>query len=265
MPQGTIETTSAGSCCGEFDGYHVEAQIGSTAVPFAVGCTCPADSASRFTSLQARTVAISHELLESATDPYPNLDPAYAQTDDDDIIWTLVTGGELGDMCEFNDDTGILPSGAKYTIQRTWSNKAAARGDNPCVPVATTAPYLNAFPALSSVSLKAMTQTVSTLGLKIPIGQKKTVPITLSSAGPTSRTWNVQVFDYDEAVMGTTAALTLSLDKMSGKNGDTLQLTITPKAADRQLGGEAFLMVSTLGKPGDPDYESELTIVFVTN
>ena len=241
MPQGTIETTSAGSCCGEFDGYHVEAQIGSTAVPFAVGCTCPADAASRFTSLQERTVAISHELLESATDPYPNLDPAYAQTDDDDIIWTLVTGGELGDMCEFNDDTGILPSGAKYAIQRTWSNKAAARGDNPCVPVATTAPYLNAFPALSSVSFKSMSQTVSTLGVKIPIGQKKTVPVALSSAGPTSRTWNVQVFDYDQAVVGTTAALTLSLDKMSGKNGDTLQLAITPKAADPQLGGEAIL------------------------
>ena len=75
MPQGTIETTSAGSCCGEFDGYHVEAQIGQTAVPFAIGCTCPADPASRFTSLQARTVAISHELLESATDPVPEPRP----------------------------------------------------------------------------------------------------------------------------------------------------------------------------------------------
>jgi hypothetical protein len=265
MPEGTIETTDSGSCCTEFDGYHVEAQLGSKVVPFAVGCACPNEATARYTTLQERTVAISHELVEAVTDPFPNLEPAYEQEDDDNIAWTLVTGGEVADMCEFNDDANLLAKGAKYTIQRTWSNAAAARGANPCVPVATSTPYLNAFPALTRVSTKLAGQSVSTLGLSIPIGQKKTVPLTLSSAGPTALTWTVQVFDYDEAVVGTTAGLGLSLDKMSGRNGDTLQLAITPKRADPQIGGEAFLIISTYGNPGDPDYETQLVMGLVTN
>jgi len=177
----------------------------------------------------------------------------------------LVTDGEVADMCEFNDDANFTPEGAKYMIQRTWSNAAAARGDNPCVPASTAAPYLNSFPAMSRITDSVLQGGATTLGLKIPIGQKKTIPLTLSSSGPTSGTWTVRAFDYDEAVMGSTAGLTFSMDKSSGRNGDTIQLTITAKKADPQIGGEAFVIVSTYGKPGDADYETQLTMGLVTN
>jgi hypothetical protein len=47
----------------------------------------------------------------------------------------------------------------------------------------------------------------------------------------------VTAFD-DEALVGQSAKLTLSLDALSGQNGDTLHLTITPEAADTFFGGE---------------------------
>jgi hypothetical protein len=265
LPEGTNESDGSGSCCSEFDGYHSDAVVGSTVVPYAVACACPAFAGSQLTTLQGRTVAISHELVESATDPYPNRQPAYVQEDNDDIVWTLVTDGEVADMCEFNDDANIIPAGATYMIQRSWSNAAAARGDNPCVPSVTTTPYLNSFPMLSRISDDALQPGLATLGLNIPIGKKMTIPITLSSAAATSGTWTVKAYDYDQAVAGTTAGLALSLDKSTGRNGDTLQLTITPKVADPQIAGEAFLIISTYGKPGEPDYQTELTMGLVTN
>ncbi len=265
MPDGTLESVDKQACCSDFDGYHSDAQIGSKVVPYALICACPATAQSQITELQDRTVSISHELVEAATDPYPNTDPAFVQEDDANIVWTLVTDGEAADMCEFNDDANITPSGAKYMIQRTWSNAAAARGENPCVPATTTTPYLNTFPALTQISAPALGPGFSTLGLNIPIGQKTTIPLTLSSTGPTSADWKVQVFDYDQTVAGAAAGLSLSLDKTSGRNGDTLHLTITPKVADPQLGGEAFIIVSTYGAPGDPGYQTELTMGLVTN
>jgi hypothetical protein len=264
LPQGTVESDPTGTCCSEFYGYHSDARIGATFVPYAVGCTCPGTT--RVTSLQDRTATIDHELVEASTDPYPNSDPAFTQEDDDDIVWTLVTGGEVADMCEFDDDANVVPTGAQYMIQRTWSNQAAAAGQNPCVPSATGAPYLNTFPILARITDDALATGFSTMGLNIPIGQKKTIPLTLSSAGPTSGTWTVKVYDYDEIIVGTSAGLTLSQDKTSGRNGDTIQLTITPLRGDPSLGGgEAFLILSTYGKPGDADYQTEVTMGLVTN
>ena len=36
---------------------------------------------------------VSHELQEAATDPFPNSNPAYVQTDNNDLVWTFATGG----------------------------------------------------------------------------------------------------------------------------------------------------------------------------
>jgi hypothetical protein len=149
-------------------------------------------------------------------------------------------------------------------IQRTWSNAAAARGENPCVPSVTGSPYLNTYPTLGPITDQAF-GGFSTMGLSIPLGGKKTVPLTLSSNGPTSGTWTVKVYDYDDIIAGTSPGLTFSLDKTSGRNGDTIQLTITAVRADRGIGGEAFLIISTYGKPADADYQTEVTMGLVTN
>lgn len=266
LPQGTIEQDASGACCTDFDGYHWEARAGSASVPYAVSCACPGYDGPSVTALQERTIDISHELFEAATDPLPSSDPAYIQEDDDDYVWTLVTSGEVADMCEFYPDANIVPAGATYMIQRSWSNAAAARGENPCVPSVTTAPYLNTFPALAPITASGVAPNFKTLGLSIPLGQKKTIPLTLFSAAPTDKTWTVQVFDYDYDVVGaSTPGLGLALDKTSGRNGDVIHLTVTPRKADPQIGGEAFLIESDYGAPGDPDFESQLSMAFVAN
>jgi hypothetical protein len=266
LPQGTIEQDGDGSCCTEFDGYHAEARAGSIAVPYAVTCACPGFDGPSVTAAQERTIAVSHELYEAATDPLPFSHPAYAQEDVDDAVWTLVTDGEVADMCEFNDDANVVPAGSTSMVQRSWSNAAAARGDNPCVPSVTTTPYLNSFPALGAITDSALAAGFTTQGLNIPIGQKRTIALTLFSAAPTDRAWTVKAYDYDDAIAAmATPGLALSLDQSAGRNGDVIHLTVTPKRANATLGGEAFLIVSDYGNPGDPDFESQLTMGLVTN
>ena len=153
LPTGLIEKDAEGACCTDYDGYHYEASAGGVSVPYAISCACPMFDGPGVTDLQERTVDMSHELVEAATDPFPDSAPAYTQEDDADIVWTLVTDGEVADMCEFNDDANIIPPGSTYMVQRTWSNLAAQQFDNPCVPVVTTTPYLNSFPQLGTISV----------------------------------------------------------------------------------------------------------------
>lgn len=265
LPQGSIEQDSTGTGCTDFDGYHSEARAGGLAVPYALSCACPGFDGPSVTDLQERTVGISHELIEAATDPFPSTMPAYVQEDDADIVWTLVTDGEVADMCEFNDDANVVPPGATYMIQRSWSNAAAARGENPCVPVVTSAPYLNSFPAVGTIVDGAI-GNFQTQGVKVPIGGTSTIAVKLFSAAATDNTWTVRAYDYDADVLGTSApGLALSLDQATGRNGDVIHLTVSPAHPDAQLGGEAFILVSDYGQPGDPDFESQITMGLVTN
>jgi hypothetical protein len=248
MPAGTIVTQGGGTGCMDFDGYHDETPVTTAVrVPYAVGCSCHGFDGPSITDLQERTVAISHELVEASTDPFPNSDPAYAQEDDADIVWSLDTGGELADMCEFNTDSYAVPPGSKYMVQRSWSNKAAKASTNPCVPVLTTEPYFNAVPALPDMlTISGGGPSITTPGVKIAVGASKTIDVTLFSDAPTSGPWKVSVYDMSP-FLGGPSQLDLSLDKTSGKNGDTLHLTIKVIAADTQFGVESFALFSDLG------------------
>jgi hypothetical protein len=263
VPDGSTVKDATSSCCSDFGGYHGETKVGGVAIPYAVGCSCPGFLGFTFTGLQVRTAAISHELIETATDPFPFSNPAYQLEDRADIVWTVVTGGEVGDMCAFNDDAYYVPPGSKYMVARTWSNAAAKAMQNPCVPHATTAPYFNSFPALESISLGDANYL--TRGVNVPLGQTKTIELTLYSGAATKNTWAVSAVDYDYWVRGLPSSLDLSLDKSEGKNGDTLHLTITPKRADPDLHAEAFIIISHYGGVRDADYQTNLTMSLVTN
>jgi len=89
--------------------------------------------------------------------------------------------------------------------------------------------------------------------------------VNLFSAAATPGTWTVTVYDYDKTLLGTSAYLALTLDKNTGRNGDTLHLTITPKMTDATIGGEAFIIYSVYGQPGTVDYQNNLTMGLVTN
>jgi hypothetical protein len=243
LPLGT-SVESDGSCCTDFLGYHFEVQASaSVTLPYAVVCDCPPVTGVPLTSLEFVTTTISHELVESATDPRPNSDPAYVQTDSDDLVWTIVTGGEIADMCQYNADSNYTPPGSTYMIQRVWSNSAALAGTNPCVPVPTTSPFFDSMPVLTdSFSLDGLT----TDGVIIPVGSSKTFDVRLFSSAPTTGPWKVTAYDMNE-YLGQTPNTTVSLDKDTGSNGDVLHLTIQVNSAATTTGGEGFVLQSDLG------------------
>jgi hypothetical protein len=245
LPVGT-DITSGGHCCTDFLGYHYEVTVGSVSVPYGIVCDCPALPTDTLTPLEYVTTTVIHEMVEAATDPYFTSSAAYGDADDADIIWSIVTGGEVSDMCDYNDDANFTPQGSTYMIQRSWSNAAAKAGKNPCVPVASADPYFNSVAVLSdTVSVDYYGTTVKTKGVTIPVGQTKTIDVQLFSEAPTSGAWTVEAHDLGE-YLGTTPHLELSLDKPTGVNGETLHLTIKVLSADTSLGGEGFVLVSNL-------------------
>jgi hypothetical protein len=270
LPPGTIEQDSEGACCTDYDGYHYEADVGTGAsqvtVPYALSCACSGFDGPNVTDLQERTVDMSHEIVESSTDPFPDSNPAYDQEDAADAVWTLVTDGEVADMCEFNDDANVIPPGSTYMVQRSWSNAAAARFENPCVPVVTTTPYLNSFPQLVTVNYDdGVDPPFATQGETIPIGGSKTIDVVLRSATKVSQAWTVDSYDYGAVIAGGAAETVLQPPKTSGVDGDTVRLTITPTSQDAYLRGEAFIIWSDYGNPGDPDFESQVSMGLITN
>lgn len=264
MPQGTI-VSDQGNGCTDFDGYHSEALVGSVSVPYAISCACPGFDGPGITDIQERTVDIAHELVEAATDPFPNSRPAYSQEDDADIVWTLVTGGEVADMCELDLDAYYVPPGSTYMIQRSWSNAAAKANTNPCVPN-TKAPFFDSFPALTSLPwTEPGGPSVTTQAVNIPVGQKKTIDVTLFSDAPTNGSWTISAVDGTSATTGGQPALTLSFDKKSGKNGDTVHLTIQVDKADPNWGAEQFILFSDFGTQGSPSFQENVMLGLVTN
>jgi hypothetical protein len=246
FPPGTI-VNDQGTCCSAFDGYHGEASIGATTVPYAITCACPGFDGQNVTNLQQRTVVVSHELAEAATDPFVNSNPAFGQSDDPDYVWTIVTGGEVADMCGYNADSYFIPPGAKYMVQRSWSDAAAKALTNPCLPVPAIAnPYYNSFPTLPDmVHYDQGFGSFATRGVKIGVGQTRTIPVHLWSAMPT-KAWHVSAYDYEAFANGGTPNLKFSFDKATGVSGDTLMLSITVISVDPTLNAEAFILASDL-------------------
>jgi hypothetical protein len=244
MPLGT-DVLSAGHCCTDNLGYHWQVSVDGTDVPYAVICDCPPFAGDPLTPLQEVTSTVSHELVESATDPLLGSDAAYHQTDEDHIIWTAITGGEISDMCEYNLDSNVTPAGSTYLVQRSWSNAAAKAGKNPCVP-APSAPYFNSIPLLAPVIYGHFGSFFLTQGVTIPVGGQATIDVELYSEAPTAGPWTIEAEDIHSLLGNGSPNLALALDKTSGVGGDVVKLTITVLADDPNFGGEAFVIKSDL-------------------
>ncbi len=252
LPSGT-QVNSGGLCCDPnsgYFGYHYEAPVGSEYVSYAVVCNCPGFVQAPLTALDDVTTTISHELDEASTNPFVNSAPAYGYEDDPHAVWGIGTfGGEVADMCQNPSDSNYLPPGSTYMVQRSWSDAAAKAGTNPCVPVPATGPYFNAYPTMTdSIVLtagSALGQPVTTTGVKIAVGDTRTIDVVLHSDAPTSGPWTVAVQDLSEYI-GDATATTVSLDKTTGSDGDVLHLTIKVNSIDTMIGGEGFVLSSTL-------------------
>ncbi len=241
-PAGTTITLEGSQSCQTFGGYHNGATVGGGQnIAYAVVPRCDA-------TVTTATSAASHELIEASTDPYPMMNPAYAQVDDADSYWeVLLGGGEIGDMCAQFPGVFVEPPGLAYTVQRTWSNKAAKEGHDPCVPQPAGEVYFNAAPVMTDTApLTSGGGTTQVTAVTIPVGQSRTIPVDLFSDGPTSA-WTVTAIDPAPQLTNPPETLLgFSFDKTTGQNGDVLQLTINVlKAGPGNV--ELFYLKSTQG------------------
>ena len=228
LPEGVTLTAGGGTSCQSFGGYHDETAAG---VVYALMPRCT--TSMTFNPLQYVTIATSHELLEASTDPHPQSAGAYNTVDDEDAIWGIVPGGELGDMCETTRASfqGMLGT---YTVQRQWSNASAAAGHDPCVPVLST-PYVEAATNLQDITVNAGGSPFTTRGVQVPVGQSVTVEVDLYSDAP-APDWTVSAIDVASKYEMQSPELSFSFDKTTGHNGDKLMLTITRLKAASQFG-----------------------------
>ncbi len=234
-----------GPSCTGFGGYHYEATgKNNESIVYAVMPRCK--SFGQYKGLDALTGTLTHELIETVTDPTAVTNSAFAGPDKDHYVWALVPLGEVGDMCTYEPQSFQRLLGGTYVVQRTWSNAAAKAGNDPCVPHMTDA-YFNSVPVLSeNVTLDfGQGSQTQTKGVKIPVGTSKTIEIDLFSDAPTND-WTVQAEDVHSLFSGGQPELTFSWDNQTGNNGDKLKLTITHEAKG-QYNGSEFVLYSQKG------------------
>lgn len=213
-PQGTTTGSFLGgpdTCAnlggGQFiGGYHWETQSGAYHVPYAVVPTC--SDATGVEKASDIEISASHEIMEASTDPFPYTNTAYALTDPNNP-WTY-TDGEVGDLCE-----GQTVQQAAFSVQRIWSNSAAAAGTSPCIP-APTGGFYDVSPSPNT------TQNVAA-------GGSVTFTLTGFSTAPMPP-WSLQAFPgYG------TFTPTLALSASTIGNGQTATLKVTvPSTAKSQ-------------------------------
>jgi hypothetical protein len=193
-------------------GWHNLSAGGHDYAVILAGCSpAPADILNQY------TFVASHELAEAATDPAPlsGYDFGFGE-------------GEVGDLC-----VGLAVQDS-YALTTIWSNSAAAKGGDPCVP-ATGLPYVDVDPSPAQVN--------------IPATAGGSVDVTLTG-------WSTSlVGDWvlEVSVAGQAAgALTAKLDPTATdllNNGETVKLTLTTDGS-APAGNTAIVEVASYAPSG---------------
>lgn len=242
-PATTTITNSGSVSCRDFAGYHGSAILANgNRLAYAVIPRCGLEPVS------ALTFAVSHELVEAATDPVLTANNDLA---DPYSLWTLNFGGvEIGDMCQNLADPAYSEKNVGV-VARVWSNAAAAAYNNPCVPAAPG-------PGFFSIPVHSQLQTVqlnnklrSIEQIPVSAGQSVTVDVRMLSTTTPSPTWSVTPLEVPLPGTGGTNAPALNFSwveapgkqSATGQNGQTLHLKITANAAG-PLGYTSFRLQS---------------------
>jgi hypothetical protein len=242
------------SCCGMYDGYHNETNIGGVDVAYAVDCACPSEATFYgITLFQDMGVTMGHEAVEAATDPHFATDTGYGYTDDAHAAWTYVTEGELADLCEYADTEIWLNAAGTNATQRTWSNAAAAAGHDPCVGDPTV-PYYQGVPSdPDSGTVQFSGGNWNTKGLRIAVGATGTLTLTVLSDVPTAGPFKVVVKDYDQAFFQGSPYLQPGTITGTYNSGDSLTVPVKVLSTDPSMnGGETYVVETTPVSGGGP-------------
>jgi hypothetical protein len=243
---------------GTHEDFLLDAAHGSRDVAVAIVPRCA--NFSGLSELDAAGYLATGAVVSAVTDPYPFNTPAFASYDDEHAMWAVWGTGEVGGACAWlSSSLGVNASGLSHPVASVWSNTAALASHDPCAPSAATGPYFAAAPVLDLVSTSFSGQTLMTRGVKIPVGQMKTIEVDLFSDADSGGPWNVKALD-GQTLLGKPAALSLSLSPSSGINGDKLMLTITSLSAGP---GNRATFLLTSSQAGGPD--RSIWVGLVTN
>jgi hypothetical protein len=227
-------------CQGGLFGYHAEAVVAGVNVPMVVVADCGADSdATALSGAGAVSAILSHELVEAATDPFPDSAPAFADVDARHAVWSqALDGGELADLCENEAPNVIMPDDLGYPVQRIWSNAAVRAGTGPCVPVPPGEVYFVAVPRLPDTARLAGSPT-EVAALVAPIASAATVEVDFRSEPDPPSSWQAVALeihgDGETAAAGT-------VPPVSGTAGRSATLTVAAPPA--QAGTFPLVIVS---------------------
>jgi hypothetical protein len=248
-PTGTSITLQGSTSCQSFGGYHsnivLDANHNKLKVAYLVVPRC--DNFGGLTGIDAVTATESHELIEAATDPYPQTDPAYADVDDDHIYWSFALGGgEVGDMCAQFPDSFTKFAELDYVVQRSWSNKAINNGHDPCQPSQPdNEVYFAAVPEQND-QISILNGQLTLDGVQATLNQPVTIDVDLYSDADTNGPFNVKAADAN-AIFGGPSSFKFQLDRNNGQNGEKLHLTITPTKMP-QYGAGVFVLIASIGQ-----------------
>jgi hypothetical protein len=237
LPVGTKFKDQTGAAfCG---GFHDDVMIGSVDVAYSYQLPCSFPPP--ITATQVLTFTLAHELVEGVTDPRWEHDPAWGNVDAAHAVWSYITDGELGDLCEFTDTfLWADPPNMTYAVQRIWSNAAARAGTDPCIGNPASAYYQSVPAQPDDVTISLFGGSAATKGLKVAVGA--TGMLELHVAGtPGSGPFQVTAVDVASLFqLSTTPLLKLTQPSGTFEIGDTVTIPVTVMAKDANLGGEAF-------------------------
>lgn len=184
-------------------GFHRALRMDKRIVGFAVLPRCGDEA--------ALTGTASHEILETAANPDTS-QHGFALVPSSVNLAFSAAGVEPVDPC------GLLNRGTHQTqeggfvVQRAWSNRAAANGQDPCVPAAPARPYLALIPQQRVIRLTKPgdSVTVSAIAVADRPGQR----------------WSVSATDLTGARQRQ-RYLEVSLSKSEVSVGEKMQMTVT--------------------------------------
>jgi hypothetical protein len=252
FPASTTITDANGAqlCNGSISGYHHPLTLPTgQRVAYAVVARCLGTHVTR----DSVSLLASHEIVEAATDPH--LD-GYLAPLDSNYAWTYtMSGGEVGDLCEHDVASDLYDATLGFVVQRIWSNAAAMSGHDPCVPRADGDTYFAAAPVANDALMLTFKAPgalpLAASGVYVPVGAKKTIALQLFSDAPTGP---IDVWAEEFAIFPAQQQppdLRLSVDKGSGSNGATVNLTIEVL---RDGAGEGHQYVMVYAQSGDQQH-----------
>ncbi len=158
----------------------------------------------------ALTATASHELVEMATNPDTSR-RGFALAPESATVAFSAAGVEPVDLCGLLTRDTHRSTASGFAVQRAWSNRAAARGGDPCAPSGEDAAYVALVPREPGVRLRA-------------VGER--ARLTLEAvADRLTADWQVAVVDLGAGSDGA-SPVRVTLDRSSVRAGESVELTL---------------------------------------